>query len=193
MGKLDVAVARRRSSKRQLPTEAVSQDCPISHSLTSKPGRGTADSFGEGGLNSKLHAVCEDLGRPLVLLLSEAQMSDYKGAALMIDALVGRGIAALRPIITRRGDRCIQPNLHIRHAGLPQLMRVLICGVSDRVASLGQDHTACGKIPPRQSLESESEGPGDRPRNIIDAVLDERRPQIAGLVVVEDVRRIHSD
>jgi len=38
-------------------------------------------------LNSKLHAVCDGKGRPLVMLLSEGQMSDYKGAALMIDAL----------------------------------------------------------------------------------------------------------
>ena len=41
----------------------------------------------KGGLNSKLHAVCDGKGRPLVMLLSEGQMSDYKGAALMIDAL----------------------------------------------------------------------------------------------------------
>ena len=40
-----------------------------------------------GGLNSKLHAVCDGRGRPLILLLSEGQMSDYKGAALMLDAL----------------------------------------------------------------------------------------------------------
>jgi transposase len=38
-------------------------------------------------LNSKLHAVCDGVGRPLVMLLSEGQMSDYKGAALMLDAL----------------------------------------------------------------------------------------------------------
>jgi transposase len=38
-------------------------------------------------LNSKLHAVCDGRGRPLILLLSEGQMSDYKGAALMLDAL----------------------------------------------------------------------------------------------------------
>ena len=38
-------------------------------------------------MNSKLHAVCDGDGRPLVMLLSEGQMSDYKGAALMIDAL----------------------------------------------------------------------------------------------------------
>ena len=38
-------------------------------------------------MNSKLHAVCDEHGRPLVMLLSEGQMSDYKGAALMVDAL----------------------------------------------------------------------------------------------------------
>jgi len=38
-------------------------------------------------LNSKLHAVCDGQGRPLVMLLSEGQMSDFKGAALMIDDL----------------------------------------------------------------------------------------------------------
>ena len=38
-------------------------------------------------MNSKLHAVCDGQGRPLVMLLSEGQMSDYKGAALMFDAL----------------------------------------------------------------------------------------------------------
>ena len=38
-------------------------------------------------MNSKLHAVCDDQGRPLIMLLSEGQMSDYKGAALMLDAL----------------------------------------------------------------------------------------------------------
>jgi len=38
-------------------------------------------------LNSKLHAVCDGKGRPLDMLLSEGQMSDYKGAALMLDVL----------------------------------------------------------------------------------------------------------
>ena len=41
----------------------------------------------KGGLNSKLHAVCDGRGRPLVMLLSEGQMSDFKGAALMLDSL----------------------------------------------------------------------------------------------------------
>jgi transposase len=31
--------------------------------------------------------VCDGQGRPLILLLSEGQMSDYKGAALMLNAL----------------------------------------------------------------------------------------------------------
>jgi transposase len=48
-------------------------------------------------LNSKLHAVCDGAGRPLVMLLSEGQMSDYKGAALMLDALP--------PAKTLLGDR----------------------------------------------------------------------------------------
>jgi putative transposase len=31
--------------------------------------------------------VCDGNGRPLILLLSEGQMSDYKGAVLILDAL----------------------------------------------------------------------------------------------------------
>ena len=38
-------------------------------------------------MNSKLHAVCDGRGRPLILLLTEGQMSDFKGAALIIDRL----------------------------------------------------------------------------------------------------------
>src|SRR6185503_2677581 len=41
----------------------------------------------KGGLNLKLHAVCDGQGRPLIMLLSEGQMSDYKGAAKMLPAL----------------------------------------------------------------------------------------------------------
>ena len=77
-------------------------------------------------MNSKLHAVCDDRGRPLVMLLSEGQMSDYKGAALMIDAfprakaLLGdRGYDAdwfrlaltergITPCIPRKANRKVQ-------------------------------------------------------------------------------------
>ena len=38
-------------------------------------------------MNSKLHAVCDEAGRPLVMLLTQGQMSDHKGARLMLDAL----------------------------------------------------------------------------------------------------------
>jgi transposase len=38
-------------------------------------------------LNSKLHAVCDGRGRPVALLLTEGQASDYKGAALLLDKL----------------------------------------------------------------------------------------------------------
>ncbi|WP_408906185.1 IS5 family transposase [Roseomonas marmotae] len=40
-----------------------------------------------GDLNSKLHAITDGQGRPLIMLLSEGQMSDHKGAALMLGAL----------------------------------------------------------------------------------------------------------
>lgn len=41
----------------------------------------------KGGLNSKLPAVGDGQGRPLILLLTEGQTSDYKGAALVFDRL----------------------------------------------------------------------------------------------------------
>jgi len=37
----------------------------------------------KSGLNSKLHARCDDKGRPLVLCLSEGQLSDHVGAKLI--------------------------------------------------------------------------------------------------------------
>lgn len=41
----------------------------------------------KSGLNSKLHAVCDGQRRALIMLPSEGQMSDYRGAALMLKAL----------------------------------------------------------------------------------------------------------
>lgn len=38
-------------------------------------------------MNSKLHTVCDSEGRPIILLLSEGQMSDHRGARLVLDAL----------------------------------------------------------------------------------------------------------
>ncbi|WP_084626335.1 transposase [Mesorhizobium sp. LSHC414A00] len=51
--------------------------------------RGCSPSYPahQGRTDSKLHAVCDGDGRPLILLLSEGQMSDHKGARLVLDAL----------------------------------------------------------------------------------------------------------
>jgi len=38
-------------------------------------------------LNSKLHAVCDQDGRPVALHLSAGQVSDYKGAEALIEKL----------------------------------------------------------------------------------------------------------
>lgn len=38
-------------------------------------------------MNSKLHAVVDGDGKPLILLLTEGQMSDHKGARMLLDAL----------------------------------------------------------------------------------------------------------
>ena len=37
-------------------------------------------------MNSKLHVVCDGGGKPLVMLLTEGQMSDHKGARMMLRA-----------------------------------------------------------------------------------------------------------
>lgn len=41
----------------------------------------------KGGLHSKLHPICDRLGRPIMLLLTAGQISDHKGAALLLSAL----------------------------------------------------------------------------------------------------------
>lgn len=51
----------------------------------------------KGGLDAELHAIRDGAGRPVVLLLSAGQMSDHKGACLVLDALS----AAFTPIADR--------------------------------------------------------------------------------------------
>ena len=41
----------------------------------------------KGGLNSKLHAVTDALGRPIRMFLSAGNLSDYKGALAMLSSL----------------------------------------------------------------------------------------------------------
>lgn len=51
-------------------------------------------------LNSKLHAVCDRGGKPLVMLLTEGRMSDHEGARMMLETLP----AASAPIADRSYD-----------------------------------------------------------------------------------------
>jgi transposase len=82
----------------------------------------------KGGLNSKLHAICDGRGRPLVMLLSEGQMSDYKGAALMLPVLpkanallADKGYDAdwLRAALAERGVAACIPSKSNRKAPIP--------------------------------------------------------------------------
>lgn len=41
----------------------------------------------KGGLNSKLHAVTDALGRPIRMFLSAGNVSDYKGARALLSSL----------------------------------------------------------------------------------------------------------
>jgi transposase len=76
----------------------------------------------------KLHAVCDNCGRPLVMLLSEAQMSDYKGAALMLPALpkakeflADKGYDAdwFRAALAKRGVAARIPSKSNRKVAIP--------------------------------------------------------------------------
>src|SRR5580692_3129534 len=41
----------------------------------------------QGGLNSKLHAVCDGQGTPIILLLTKGGISEHSGARLVIEKL----------------------------------------------------------------------------------------------------------
>jgi transposase len=58
-----------------------------------------ASAAPQGGLNTKLAAVCDGLGRPVILLLTEGQASDHRGAALMLPKL-----PPAKELIADRGD-----------------------------------------------------------------------------------------
>jgi transposase len=82
----------------------------------------------KGGLKSKLHTVCDGNGRPLVMLLSEGQMSDYKGAALMLPAmpkakelLADKGYDAdwFRAALAKRGLAACIPSKSNRKVAIP--------------------------------------------------------------------------
>lgn len=54
------------------------------------------------GLNSKPHAVCDDRGRPRVMLLTEGQLSDYKGRGPHVRGDAARAGVARRSRLRRR-------------------------------------------------------------------------------------------
>lgn len=77
----------------------------------------------KGGLNSKLHTVCDGEGRPIVMLLSEGQMSDHKGASLVLAALPpakaliadrGYDSAAFRQALVAKGIKPCIPSSRSR-------------------------------------------------------------------------------
>ena len=79
-------------------------------------------------MNSKLHAVTDQDGKPLILLLTPGQVSDHKGATLMLPALPkaksltgdkGYDSDAFRNALMEKGIKpCIPPkkNRKIQHA-----------------------------------------------------------------------------
>ena len=82
----------------------------------------------KGGLNSKLHAVCDGQGRPIVLLPSEGQMNDHKGAALLLPALPparellgdrGYDSNRFRLALANRGIAACIPSTRSRKVPLP--------------------------------------------------------------------------
>jgi transposase len=99
----------------------------------------------KGGLNSKallsavegLHAVCDGNDWPLVMLLSEGQMSDYKGAALMIDALPGPQSSARRQGRTGRSQHHRQRH----HPARPTVERLTANTVAELAEATGAAST----------------------------------------------------
>ena len=123
----------------------------------------------KGGLNSKLHAVCDGRGRPLVMLLSEGQMSDYKGAALMAPALpkakqllADKGYDAdwFRAALAKRGLAACIPRNPIGRSRSPMTpsstssaTRSRTCSDGSRIGGASTPDTTAAPIPTsRQSV-----------------------------------------
>ncbi len=52
-----------------------------------KGGRGRLIGRTKGGMNTKLHAVCDSHGRPIDLFLTAGPVSDYIGARALVSGL----------------------------------------------------------------------------------------------------------
>jgi len=55
------------------------------------------------GLNSKLHAVCDGQGRPIMMFLSEGQLSDHKVLICCLPAFQGKRTARRKVLWQRLG------------------------------------------------------------------------------------------
>ena len=79
-------------------------------------------------MNSKLHAVCDQSGRPIILKLSAGQVSDHKGAAMVLEELPaashliadrGYDSARSRPAPTAKGIEPCIPSSRSRKTPFP--------------------------------------------------------------------------
>ena len=61
-------------------------------SLRSKKGLQTLYRAHKGGMNSKLHVVCDAAGRPIRMYLRAGQTSDFIGAAALLSTLPKAGV-----------------------------------------------------------------------------------------------------
>ena len=81
----DIAeLARKGSTPKRLMIDATHLKAHRTAASLLKKGLFPTIGRTKGGLNSKLHAVCDGQGRPVIMLLSEGQISDYKGAAFRL-------------------------------------------------------------------------------------------------------------
>ena len=61
---------------------------PVASSLRSKRGgRGRLIGQTKGGMNTKLHAITDTNGRPIRFFITAGQVSDYTGAAALMNGL----------------------------------------------------------------------------------------------------------
>ena len=75
---------------------------------------------------------CDDQGRPLILLFSEDQMSDYKGASLMIDAFTKAKVLL--------GDRGYDADW-LRHALIERRITPCVPSKTNRKIAIPHDRT----------------------------------------------------
>lgn len=50
----------------------------------------------KGGLNSKRHAVCDDVGRPVHIYLTTGKMSDFRGVEVLLANLFDEAQEVIR-------------------------------------------------------------------------------------------------